>query len=208
MDKWTFNKIAGAVLASLLVIFGTSTAIDILYPGIEPPPPETHVAETTAGETEAAATAGATEEGKPEEKEQTIAVRLATAEPAAGEDVAKKCRACHTFDKGGANRVGPNLYGIVGRKVASHEGFAYSSALRDHGGSWTYELLDCYLANPKSCIPGNKMAFAGIKNPSQRADLIAYLRQQSDTPAPLPKSQASGDQPADREKTAADGENK
>ncbi len=100
---------------------------------------------------------------------------LASADAARGAGTAKVCGSCHTFDQGGANRVGPNLWAVVGRRVAGHGGFAYSPALVGHGGAWTYEELDRYLASPSKAIPGNKMAFSGIRNPRDRANLLAYL---------------------------------
>lgn len=111
---------------------------------------------------------------------------LAGADPAEGESLARVCASCHTFDSGGANRVGPNLWAIVGRPVAAEPGFAYSDALASHGGAWSYELLDRYLASPTRAIPGNKMSYAGLRNPRSRADLLAYLGTLNRTPAPFP----------------------
>ena len=96
---------------------------------------------------------------------------------AAGEKVFNQCKACHTVEAG-KNRVGPSLHGVTGRKAAAVEGFNYSPAMKDWGQSWTPENLDKYLADPKAFIPGNKMAFAGLKNPQDRANVIAYLAQQ------------------------------
>lgn len=114
---------------------------------------------------------------------------LAAADPARGAGTAKLCSACHTFDQGGANRVGPNLWAVVGKDVAANAGFAYSSALSAHPGAWSYEELDRYLASPTRAIPGNKMAFAGIRNPRDRANLLAYLGTLGSAGVPKPAPQ-------------------
>jgi cytochrome c len=111
---------------------------------------------------------------------------LAKANAENGQNIAKKCLQCHTFEKGGANKVGPNLWNIVGNKIAHSDSFAYSSAFKGHQGQWTYENLNHYIYKPQKFIPGTKMAFAGIKKGQERADLIAYLRALSDVPKPLP----------------------
>lgn len=190
MDKMTVNMIAGAVLSSLLVIFGMNTFVNILYPkggGPEPEAEGTQQAGTTRAPGAAAGGADA-----PVQASQPIATLLATANPQAGETAAKVCVTCHSFEAGGANKIGPNLHNIVGRPVANVEGFAYSPALKAKGGVWDYELLSCFLANPKACIPNNKMAFRGLQKDGERADVIAYLRTQTDNPPPLPAAAAGG----------------
>jgi cytochrome c len=111
---------------------------------------------------------------------------LAKASAEAGQAAAKKCTTCHTFDKGGANRIGPNLWGAVGAKRAFAAGFDYSAGLKAKGGAWGFDDLFAFIGNPKEVVPGTKMAFAGIKSERERADLLAYLRMLAETPAPLP----------------------
>ncbi|RIA55296.1 c-type cytochrome [Dichotomicrobium thermohalophilum] len=196
MDLWTFNKLAAAVLLSLLVIIGGNTAISILYP--EGGPGEYQVVQVE--EETQTAEAGQKEEEAP--KVEPLPVRLAAADPAAGETVSRQCTACHVFEEGGPNRVGPNLYAVPGRDVASVDGFSYSSALQEYGGEWTYEKLDCFLKNPSDCVPGTSMGYAGIKDPQDRADMIAYLASLGDTP-PYPEPEETAEAPAETEQAAA-----
>jgi cytochrome c len=104
-----------------------------------------------------------------------------------GADAFKKCAACHTVTKGGDNRVGPNMWGIVQRAKAAHPGFNYSDALKGKGGNWSFENMASFIWDPRGYAPGNKMAFAGVKDKQEIVDLLAYLRTLSDAPAPLPQ---------------------
>ena len=127
-----------------------------------------------------------------------IATLLATADIAKGEAIFKKCVACHTIAAGGANGIGPNLNGVLGKPLASHAGFAYSDALKSKGGNWTFEAMSEWLANPKKYAPGNKMTFAGLGNPEERAAVMLYLNSQgSNLPLPAaPATPAEGAEPA------------
>ncbi|MGI9381368.1 MAG: c-type cytochrome [Methyloligellaceae bacterium] len=179
MDSIELNKYAGAILAALLVLFGTKTIVDISFKKHPPAKPGYNVEVASTGDSGAK-----TDEKK--DKVEPLGVRLAKADVAKGESQAKKCKACHTFNSGGKNGTGPNLYNIVNRKVAAVDGFAYSKSLTEKGGDWEYGFLECFIKNPKKCLPGTKMAFAGVKKPGQRADLILYLRSLAETPAELP----------------------
>jgi len=109
----------------------------------------------------------------------TVAAQAADGDAAAGKTVFNVCKACHTIEAGGPNRVGPNLHGVVGRKAGTHDGFSYSAAMKDSGITWDEAKLNEYVKDPKATIPGNKMAFAGVKDDAKRADLIAYLKSES-----------------------------
>jgi len=182
-DSFELNKIAGAVLGTLLVTFGLSELADFIYRPHRPEKPAFSVAgaENPAPAATAPAEGGA---AKP------IAELLKTASPEKGQAVAKACAACHDMTSANANKVGPGLWNVVDRQIASHPGFTYSDALKAKSGEkWTYDHLSGFLHNPKGYVPGTKMTYAGIQRDDQRADLIAYLRSLSDNPQPLPASQ-------------------
>jgi cytochrome c len=124
------------------------------------------------------------------EAEKPIAFYLASADAAAGEQVFKKCTACHNADKGGANALGPNLYGVLGEPIGKGKGFPFSPALSGVGGSWNWDNLSAWLMSPKKFAPGTKMTFAGLSNPQDRANVIAFLNSHSDSPQPLPAAPA------------------
>ena len=143
---------------------------------------------------------GVKAEGEGAEAEQPIAVFLASADVAKGEQSFKKCAACHNVDPGGANALGPALYGVMGNPVAAHPGFAFSPALKEKGGTWDWETMSAWLANPRSFAPGTKMTFAGLSDPQERANLMAFLNSRDSSPLPLPAAPAApaaGAEPAD-----------
>lgn len=177
MDTMTINKILAGILVGLLLVKGVSILSESRFHVEAPEQPAYAVALPESADTESA-------EDVPQGP--SLAMLLADASVDKGARSFAKCAACHTAEKDGANKIGPNLYGLVGASVAHRDDFSYSDALAGHGGEWTYELLDAWLANPNSAIPGNKMAFAGLRKADERANVIAYLRSMADSPAPLP----------------------
>jgi len=177
MSSFELNKILGAILGTCLI----NIAAGSIFREEKPEKPGYAIAVKTeaGGKKEAAA------------QEVPIATRLAKASVEKGQAVAKQCQACHTFEKGGPNRVGPNLWGIVGEPRGQGRGFNFSAAMKAKGGNWTFEELDKFLTNPRGYISGTAMTFAGISNDQQRADVIDYLHTLSDNPEPLPKPEAA-----------------
>lgn len=199
MDSYEINKIVGAILGSVLLIFGVGTMADVIY--------ATHTPETAAYIVEGAEETGGQETAAEEPAEVPISQMIASADASKGQAQMKKCSACHTWDKGGKNKIGPNLHGVLGRAAGSVEGFKYSSAMQAQAGEigvWSYDNLGEFLAAPKKYLKGTSMAFAGIKRANQRADLIMFLRDQSDAPLALPAAAAA--EPETTEPAAAEAE--
>lgn len=182
MDSFEMNKILGALLGTCLVLLAVHIASGAIF---TPPIPAKPGYEIQV-KTEQAAPSGATTGAKP--AAQPIDNLLASASPQRGAQIAHECQMCHNLGKGEGAKIGPPLYGVVGRKVASEPGFNYSSALKAKGGTWSFDALNPWLADPRADVPGTLMTFAGIPSERQRADVIAYLNSNSDHPLPLPKA--------------------
>jgi cytochrome c len=176
-----FNTIAGWVLFAGIVALGSSIVAGEMFHSERPEKmgyPIAGVVQEGAGAAEA---------------EQPIEFYLAKADPAKGQQIFNKCAACHNAEKGGANQLGPNLWGVIGAGIGEGRGFAFSDVLSKKGGTWNWDNLSQWLDSPKAFAPGTKMTFAGLSNPQDRADVIAFLNAHSDAPLPLPAAPAAAD---------------
>jgi cytochrome c len=199
------NKIAAAILLAGLIGMVAGKATEFLYDGGPKHAGGHHeekrgysieVTEVEAGAGGAAAPAGAAD----------ISALYPTADvKAGGEFFAKKCAVCHTVEKGGANKVGPHLWGVVGRDVAHVSDFNYSKGMQSHADrKWSWDEMNHFLWSPKKWVPGTLMAFAGIPKDQERANVIAYLNSQSDSPLALPPVTVAKEEPADAAAEAAE----
>ena len=174
MDSFEINKIIAAVLLVALLVIGIDKLSSVIFHVDKPKTPGYAVEiEQVASKTT-------------EEEKINIAHLMAMGDVASGKKIFKKCAACHSITKDGANKIGPALYNVVGRKVGEVSDYKYSSALADYGKEWSFEELNGYLTKPAKHIKGTKMAFAGLKKETDRASIIKYLNQNSDNPLPLP----------------------
>ena len=180
MDSFELNKIIAAVLLTALIVIGINKFADSVFQ-VEKPKQSAYKVEGV----ELASSSGKIAEIK-EVVQLNIKEILALGDSTHGEKVFKKCSACHIVAKGGKNLIGPALYGVVGRASASIPDYSYSSALKAHGKNWSFEELNAFLLKPRSYIKGTKMAYAGLRKDKDRASVILYLNNQSDSPLPKP----------------------
>tara|TARA_B100001057_G_scaffold482900_1_gene558965 strand:+ start:54 stop:590 length:537 start_codon:yes stop_codon:yes gene_type:complete len=178
MDSFELNKIIAAVLLVALLIIGIGKLSNIIF-YVEKPKTPGYAVETEQ------ISSSSTSEIKEEEK-VNIAALMALGDVSSGEKIFKKCAACHSIIKGGANKIGPALYNVVGRKIGGVSDYKYSKALVDYGKDWNFEELNGFLIKPAKWIKGTKMAYAGLRKEKDRASVIKYLNQNSDNPLPLP----------------------
>jgi cytochrome c len=180
MDSWTFNKIAGAVLGTLILLlvikFGTEALFDV-----EKPAKEAYhvdgVVETASG----GGSAAPVEETVPD-----WGTVLPKADVAGGKAISARCEQCHDISKGGPNKIGPELWNVIGRNRATEAGFSYSSAMGADHNPWTFDKIFKFIKQPQTYVPGTKMSFAGLRSADDRVNLIAFLRTQEDSPTPIP----------------------
>jgi len=180
MDSFEWNKIAGAVLGTLIFVLVVSFATEAIYEPAKPAKPG-YIVEGVQEEASASSSAAPAEEALPD-----FGTVLPTADAAAGQKISARCEQCHDLSKGGPNKIGPNLWGVVGRARATHEGFSYSGAMSADHSPWTLDKLFKFLKSPAAVVPGTKMSFAGLRSPQDRINLLAWLRTQSDSPVPIP----------------------
>ena len=180
MDELGFNKLfAGFLMAGLLLLAGIKLA-EVMVP-------HSDLAENSY-KIEVPEKSAVADAAPVDKRPEPILAMLAEADIVAGEKLSKKCSACHVFNAGGAAKVGPALWNIVNAAIGASDGYAYSSAMAGFGGAWDYASLNAFLAKPKAYMAGTKMNFIGLKKAKDRANMIAWLRQQADAPVALPSA--------------------
>ena len=179
MDSFEINKIVAAVLMVALLVIGISKISDVIF-HVDKPEKPGYVVEVEQVETASVSTETTNKD------EVDIVALMAMGDVASGEKIFKKCAACHSINKGGKNNIGPALYNVVGRKIGGVADYKYSKALVAYGKEWSFEELNGFLIKPSKWIRGTKMAYAGLRKESDRASVIKYLNQNSDSPKPLP----------------------
>ena len=175
------NKIIVSIVLAIILIFGINIIADTIFFVEKPEKSAYQVASVTS---ESGKTSSDTNLENSSGSQNIMAI-FASTSAAEGEKVFKKCTACHSIAKGGANKIGPALWGVLGRKAGSVPEYKYSKALVAHGKSWSFEEMNGFLIKPKDWIKGTKMSFAGLKKPEERAAVILYMNQSSDSPLPL-----------------------
>jgi cytochrome c len=178
MDHVNVNRVALSALGAVLFIMLLTASSNLLLASRTPAVPGYALP--------AGAPAAATAEAPKAAPETPLPVLLAKADVTKGENDVKVCATCHNFKEGAGTKIGPDLWNVVGRPVASFPGFVYSDSLKAMGGDWTYDKLNAWIADPKAMAAGTKMAFAGEKDEKKRADILDYLHTLSDKPVPLP----------------------
>ena len=179
MDSFEINKIVAAVLMVALLVIGIGKLSDVIF-HVEKPETPGYAVEVEQVSTASSSTVTAADE------KVDIAALMAMGDIASGEKIFKKCAACHSINKGGKNNIGPALYNVVGRKIGGVNDYKYSKALVAYGKEWSFEELNGFLIKPSKWIKGTKMAYAGLRKEKDRASVIKYLNQNSDSPVPLP----------------------
>ena len=182
MDSFEINKIIAAILLTALIVIGIGKIVDVLF-YVEKP-------KLSAYKVEGIDSAGSTQEvsAKTAKVVEAVDIKtlLAMGDVAHGEKVFKKCSACHMIAADGKNKIGPNLWGVIGRTAGAIDDYNYSKAMKAYAKEWTFEEMNSYLIKPQAYIKGTKMAFAGLRKEKDRASVILYLNQNSDNPLPLP----------------------
>ena len=179
MDSFEINKIVAAVLLVALLVIGIGKLSNVIF-YVEKPEKPGYAVEVQQASSTTAATAVV------EEEKVDIAALMALGDVNAGEKIFKKCAACHSINQGGANKIGPALYNVVGRKIGGVADYKYSKAFVEYGKEWNFEELNGFLLKPSKWIKGTKMAYAGLRKEEDRASIIKYLNQNSDSPLQLP----------------------
>ena len=181
MDSWEWNKIAGAVLGTLIFVLVITFATEAVFEPQKPVKEAYHVEGVAVASTSGAEAAAPVEEAMPD-----WGTVLPTADVAGGKAISARCEQCHDISKGGPNKIGPELYGVVMRPRATNPGFSYSTAMSASHDAWSYDNLFKFTKSPQSYVPGTKMTFTGLRSPTDRINLIAFLRTQNDNPPPIP----------------------